>query len=108
MFRIDDMFLDISTPEKAYRLETYRSAGVTAAPTSQSLRCYFISQCVFPPNSTGASTPVPQDGKSLKPKTDIRSVSDKLFLEKASENTLEIYQKVMWSVEERFGPVIEF
>lgn len=83
---------------------------MTAAPSSQSLRCYFISQCVFPPNSTGTSTPVPQDdgGKSLKPKTDIRSVSDKLFLEKASENTLEIYQKVMWSVEERFGPVIEF
>ena len=105
------MFLDISTPEKAFRLETYRSAGVTAAPSSQSLRCYFVSQCVFPPGaSTSASTPPPQDddGNGSKQKTDIRSVSDKLFLEKASENTLEIYQQVMWSVEERFGPVIEF
>ena len=40
-------------------------------------------------------------------KTDIRTVSDPVFLEKASENTLEIYQRVMWSVEQRYGPVIE-
>ena len=40
-------------------------------------------------------------------KTDIRTVSDPIFLEKASENTLEIYQRVMWSVEQRYGPVIE-
>ena len=30
-----------------------------------------------------------------------------MFLEKASENTLEIYQRVMWNVEKRFGPVME-
>jgi glutamate dehydrogenase len=98
------MFLDISTPQKAYRLETYRSAGMTAAPNSQSIRCYFVSQCIFPSEYKPAS-PSPE-GKA--PRTDIRSVSDKLFLEKASENTLEIYQKIMWSVEERYGPVIEF
>ncbi len=40
-------------------------------------------------------------------KTDIRAVSDPIFLEKASENTLEIYQNVMWSVQQRYGPVIE-
>ena len=40
-------------------------------------------------------------------KTDIRSVSDPIFSEKASENTLEIYQHVMWNVETRYGPVIE-
>lgn len=98
------MFLDISTPKKAFRLETYRSAGVTAAPNSQSLRCYFVSQCVFPEDYRA---PTPNaDGKPQR--TDIRSVSDKVFLEKASENTLEIYQKVMWDVEERFGPVIEW
>ena len=34
-------------------------------------------------------------------------MSDPIFLEKASENTLEIYQRVMWSVEQRYGPVIE-
>ncbi len=40
-------------------------------------------------------------------KTDIRTVSDPVFLEKASENTLEIYQNIMWNVENRYGPVIE-
>ncbi len=30
-----------------------------------------------------------------------------MFLEKASENTLEIYQEIMWNVEARYGPVIE-
>lgn len=40
-------------------------------------------------------------------KTDIRTVSDPVFLEKASANTIEIYQSVMWNVEKRYGPVIE-
>ena len=40
-------------------------------------------------------------------KTDIHTVSDPVFLEKASPNTIEIYQKVMWNVEKRHGPVIE-
>ncbi|CAG8686657.1 13588_t:CDS:2, partial [Acaulospora colombiana] len=102
--RIDDMFLDVSTPEKAFRLETYRSAGVTSAANSQSLRCYFVSQCVFPEYKP----PSPTQDPSKRAKTDIRTVSDKVFLEKASDNTLEIYQQVMWNVEERFGPVIEF
>lgn len=39
--------------------------------------------------------------------TDIRSVSDAAFLEKASENTLEVYQRVMNEAERRHGPVIE-
>lgn len=103
--RIDDLFLDISTPQKAFRLETYRSAGVTAG-NSQSLRCYFVSQCNFPsippdsfqPENTSTST------------VDIRTVSDPHFLEKASENTLEIYQSIMNHVLQRrgFGPVLEF
>lgn len=29
------------------------------------------------------------------------------FLEKATQNTLDIYQDVMWNVEQRYGPVIE-
>lgn len=95
--RIDSMYLDKSTPELAYRLETYRSEGGISATASQQLRCYFISKCNFP-----QTKPVKVDGR-----TDIRSVSDPVFLEKASENTLEIYQEVMWNVEQRFGPVIE-
>jgi glutamate dehydrogenase len=58
-----------------------------------------VSKCNFPPSPPSSSD---KDGK-----TDIRSVSDPVFLEKASENTLEIYQSVLWSVESRYGPVIE-
>ncbi|KAL6304426.1 NAD-specific glutamate dehydrogenase [Sparassis latifolia] len=97
--RIDALYLDNSTPRKAYRLETYRSQGLVSATASQQLRCYFITKCNFP------ASPPPStrtDGK-----TDIRTVSDPVFLEKASENTLEIYQNVMWNVETRYGPVIE-
>ncbi|KAE9387989.1 NAD(P)-binding protein [Gymnopus androsaceus JB14] len=45
--------------------------------------------------------------KDAERRTNINSVSDKGFLEKASENTLEIYQKIMRSVEQRYGPVME-
>jgi glutamate dehydrogenase len=34
-------------------------------------------------------------------------VSDPVFLEKASDNTLEIYQNIIWNAESRYGPVIE-
>lgn len=96
--RIDDDFIDKSTPEKAWRLETYRSAGSVSATSSQQLRCYFVSPCEFP----GTPAKKLENGS-----TDIRSVSDKGFLEKATPNTLEIYQKVMTEVERRDGPVIE-
>ena len=92
------MFLDKSTPTDAYRLETFRSLGPVSATASQQLRCYFVTKCNF--SNQPASTRT--DGK-----TDIRTVSDKVFLEKATENTLEIYQNIMWSVESRYGPVIE-
>ncbi|KAL4242533.1 Beta-hexosaminidase [Abortiporus biennis] len=97
--RIDAMYLDKSTPKNAYRLETYRSQGSISATASQQLRCYFVTKCHFP-EQPPASTRT--DGK-----TDIRTVSDPVFLEKASENTLEIYQNIMWQVEKRYGPVIE-
>ncbi|KAJ8456442.1 hypothetical protein ONZ45_g18719 [Pleurotus djamor] len=96
--RIDELFLDHSTPEKAYRLETFRSAGAVSATASQQLRCYFVTKCNFPPRSAAASP---------DQKTDIRTVSDPVFLEKATENTLDIYQQVMWNVESRYGPVME-
>ncbi|CCM05749.1 uncharacterized protein FIBRA_07981 [Fibroporia radiculosa] len=94
--RIDELFLDKSTQDNAFRLETYRSQGSISATASQQLRCYFVTKCNFPLASASS------DGK-----TDIRTVSDPVFLEKASENTLEIYQRVMWNVESRYGPVIE-
>ena len=83
--RIDTLFLDNSKPNNAYRLETFRSAGSISATASQQLRCYFVNKCVFP------DTPATKDAEG---RTNINSVSDKGFLEKASENTLEIYQKV--------------
>ena len=92
------MFLDKSTPENAYRLETFRSAGAISATASQQLRCYFVTRCEFP------NTPAK---KNADGSTDIRSVSNKSFLEKATDNTLEIYQQVMRNVETRYGPVIE-
>ncbi|KAG6329847.1 hypothetical protein ID866_9242 [Astraeus odoratus] len=96
--RIDALYLDNATPASCYRLETYRSTGSISATASQQLRCYFITKCNFPspPPSTCA------DGT-----TDIRTVSDRVFLEKASENTLEIYQRIMWQVQSRYGPVME-
>ncbi|KDQ62057.1 hypothetical protein JAAARDRAFT_170205 [Jaapia argillacea MUCL 33604] len=97
--RIDDLFLDKATPDKCYRLETFRSAGSISATASQQLRCYFVNKCSFP-KSTPASTR--KDGK-----TDIRAVSDPVFLEKASDHTLSVYQEIMWQVESRYGPVIE-
>ncbi|CAL1713556.1 unnamed protein product [Somion occarium] len=97
--RIDALYLDKSTPEHAYRLETYRSLGSVSATASQQLRCYFITKCKFPVKPPASAR---SDGK-----TDIRTVSDPVFLEKASANTIEIYQSVMWNVEKRYGPVIE-
>jgi glutamate dehydrogenase len=97
--RIDSLYLDNSTPANAYRLETFRSAGSISATASQQLRCYFVTKCVFP-NQPPISAPPGT-------RTDIRAVSDAVFLEKATDNTLQIYQEVMWSVESRYGPVIE-
>ncbi|OAX40431.1 NAD-specific glutamate dehydrogenase [Rhizopogon vinicolor AM-OR11-026] len=97
--RIDSLYLDNSTPSNCYRLETYRSTGVISSIAPQQLRCYFITKCNF------SSTQPPSartDGR-----TDIRAVSDTAFLERASPYILEVYQKIMWQVEGRYGPVME-
>ncbi|KAE9385968.1 hypothetical protein BT96DRAFT_1006533 [Gymnopus androsaceus JB14] len=54
------------------RLETFHSAGSISATASQQLRCYLVNKCVFP------DTPATKDAEG-------RTVSDKSFLEKASE-----------------------
>lgn len=97
------MYMDKSTVDKCFRLETYRSTGSISQSSQQQLRCYFVQRCVFPaqPQVSGSVTPSPSDT------VDIRQVSDKSFLEKASENTLEIYQAIMDEVRRRSGPVIE-
>ena len=92
--RIDEKYLDSSNPEKAYRVETFRSSS--QLPNSvQQLRCYFVYKCDFV-----NSNPSPDE-------TDLSVISDKAFLEKVTENTKEVYQSIVNSVITRTGPVIE-
>ncbi|CCX34060.1 Similar to NAD-specific glutamate dehydrogenase; acc. no. P00365 [Pyronema omphalodes CBS 100304] len=96
--RIDEKYLDVSTPEKAFRVETFRSNSplIASAPTDQRLRCYFCYKCDF-------VNPTPDEGE-----TDLAVVSDKTFLEKVTPNTKKIYQSVVTQVvERRTGPVIQ-
>ncbi|KAG0202423.1 NAD-dependent glutamate dehydrogenase, partial [Mortierella sp. NVP41] len=94
--RIDAKYLDVSNTERAYRLESYRSKGTVSSSSSTQLRTYFVRQCSF-------VNPTP----SKEEESDIRQTSDKSFLEKATENTLEIYSDVMKMALARTGPVIE-
>ncbi|KAH9253422.1 hypothetical protein BASA81_008619 [Batrachochytrium salamandrivorans] len=82
--------------EEAYRLESFRSFGTVSSSLSSMLRCYFVRKCVF-------AKPEPTSAEE----NNIHLVGDKHFLEKATENTLEIYQNVMKQVLVRSGPVIE-
>jgi glutamate dehydrogenase len=94
--RIEERYLNDSTVSCAYRLESYRSSGTVSSELSSQLRCYFLKKCEFVnPNPTA------EEGR------DIRLISDKTFLSKATENTLEIYQNVIRQVLVRTGPVIE-
>ncbi|RKP25932.1 hypothetical protein SYNPS1DRAFT_14937, partial [Syncephalis pseudoplumigaleata] len=93
---IDEKYLDISNKEQAFRLETYRSSGTVSSSFDAQLRCYFVAKCDF-------VQPMP----SPEEESNIRLVSDKIFLSKATENTLEVYQKVINNVLSRTGPVIE-
>lgn len=93
---IDQKYLDLSSREKSFRLETYRSKGNVSTSFKTQLRCYFINKCRFAisePNSEELF--------------DILKVSDETFLSKASQNTLQLYQKILHAVLIRSGPVIE-
>ncbi|TIB98437.1 NAD-dependent glutamate dehydrogenase [Wallemia mellicola] len=69
-----------------WRMETYRSSH---------LRCYFLAKCKLP------------ETISTNGDVNIRTVADPLFLEKASNNTLDIYQRILNQVDVRAGPVVE-
>ncbi|KDE06845.1 glutamate dehydrogenase [Microbotryum lychnidis-dioicae p1A1 Lamole] len=98
--RIDRDYLDKSTASSAWRLESYRAAGnvSSTATVAQQLRCYFMSKCEF-------AEPIPTE-EEAKSKLDIKRVSDKSFLDKATPYTLEIYQQAMDEALRRMGPVV--
>lgn len=86
---IDEKYLNTSNSTVAWRLESYRATGnVSSSNTTvpQQLRCYFVTKCIFPEQTK----PILPGGK-----VDIRDVSDKVFLEKTTENTLKLYQDAM-------------
>ncbi|BGP41818.1 NAD-dependent glutamate dehydrogenase [Rhodotorula kratochvilovae] len=116
--RIDKQYLDTSNATDAYRLESYRAApaatetdhltvpnghgtGVStpAETVAAQLRSYFISKCDF------VDTELSPEALQ-QPGVDLRQVADKTFLEKATENTLEIYQELMDEALRRMGPVV--
>ncbi|OMH86312.1 NAD-specific glutamate dehydrogenase [Zancudomyces culisetae] len=94
--RIDDEYLDISTPKCAYNVESHRSKGHISESFRSSIRAYFIRKCEF-------EVPEPTDEESR----DIKLVSDKKFLRKTSEKEQMIYQRIVNKVLEQAGPVIE-
>lgn len=96
--RLERKYMDHDESSK-YRVETFRSPAVIgASPTSKaSVRCYFVYLCQF------AQSPEDTDPKE----TNMDLISDKGFLQKATENTKQIYQEIIELAVSRTGPVIE-
>lgn len=95
--RLEAKYLDGSTTNKHFRVETFRSpSNLTRTPASKStMRCYFVYQCQFvKPN------PDPQE-------TSLKVIGDRTFLAKATQNTLQIYQGIVDLAVSRTGPVIQ-
>ncbi|KAJ2803841.1 NAD-dependent glutamate dehydrogenase [Coemansia guatemalensis] len=92
---IDAEYLDISVPQNAYRVESYRSRGKVSKSLDASLRTYFVNVCDF-------VNPSPE-GDAVR---DISQVSDRTFLAKATPHVLDLYSAVIDKVLSRTGPVI--
>lgn len=93
--RIDSKYIDGSTTERAYRLESFRASTV-GQNMEMSLRCYFVYLCEF-----ANSNPAPGE-------TRLEVIGEKRFLQKATTNTKAIYQEILDQVVLRTGPVIEY
>ncbi|TLD05031.1 uncharacterized protein PgNI_09472 [Pyricularia grisea] len=95
--RLEAKYLDGNDSQR-FRVETFRSPGVLGQNTNgggSSLRCYFVYQCTFvEPNAD------PDE-------TRLEVISDRMFLAKATKNTLQIYQEIIELAVNRTGPVIE-
>lgn len=95
--RLEAKYLDGAIAEKRFRVETFRSPGKLSNSKSSkaTIRCYFVYQCQFvEPN------PDPNE-------TRLHVISDRMFLAKATRNTMSIYQEVLELAVARTGPVIE-
>ncbi|KAL3496984.1 Glutamate/Leucine/Phenylalanine/Valine dehydrogenase-domain-containing protein [Aspergillus germanicus] len=93
--RIDKKYVDGSTRENSYRVETFRSPTPVPGDDGQQLRCYFVYKCQFvDPN------PDPNE-------TNIEVIGEKRFLQKATANTKAVYQEIISNAVSRAGPVIE-
>jgi glutamate dehydrogenase len=93
--RIDKKYLNTKA-NTTYRVESFRSETPLPGSEDQQLRCYFVYQCEFE-NPNVAET-----------ETNIDVIGDKRFLQKATKNTLRIYQEILEVASSRTGPVIEF
>jgi glutamate dehydrogenase len=93
--RIDEKYINGSTPEHSYRVESFRSSNALPENPDQSLRCYFIYQSKF-----ANPTPSPDE-------TDIEVIGEQTFLQKATKHTKAIYQEIISHAVSREGPVIE-
>ncbi|KAF5103043.1 hypothetical protein D0Z00_000021 [Geotrichum galactomycetum] len=95
--RIDERYLDVSKPSKAYRLESFRASSSSDVGSTQDeqLRCFFVFKCNFFEDNVSET------------ETDLSKISDKSFYEKATDNTKAIYQSLIEKAVQRSGPVID-
>jgi len=94
--RLEEKYLDGSRGQRSFRVETFRSPSkLPGGHESQSLRCYFVYQASFKNKN-----PDPDE-------TSVEVLGDERFLQKTTENTRGLYQRVMDAVVTRTGPVID-
>lgn len=93
--RIDKKYIDGSTHDNSYRVETFRSPTPVPGDDGQQLRCYFVYKCQFANPNPGLQ------------ETNIDVIGEKRFLQKATPNTKAVYQEIISNAVARAGPVIE-
>lgn len=93
--RIDKKYVNGSTPDNSYRVETFRSPTSIPGDDGQQLRCYFVYKCQFANPNPGPN------------ETNIDIIGEKRFLQKATANTKAVYQEIISNAVARSGPVIE-